>query len=497
MRPICHVRAADTLCRRYEVSSSFSSPLFFVHPGGSLPYNSHTQMLSLILIFICTLLAKCAPHTNVQVASDNSQVGFSVMDLSRPAEPPDPLQNGTGAATPSSYPLVMAYYPDWVDIRPEDVPFHLFDWIDFAFALPTNSMGLTWDNPDSAPEKLHQLVSRAHSCGTKVKLSVGGWTGSKYFSSAVRTQKARDLFANSIYDVYNEFNLDGIDLDWEYPGRGGADGNEIDPDDSSNFLLFLQKLRSVLPADTCITAAVQTVPFMDAQGEPMKDLKPFAALLNWTMLMNYDVWTSSPFPGPNAPMYDGCQNSTQPESNAVAGVQKWTSAGFSSAQLVLGVPSYGYLSSSSAQGLRQRRRARPNRLRNGAPADVKLVGEDGQIMFRELVKQGALVRIPPTDNTSYSTFATFVGAGGFTRSWDGCSGTPYLHSDSAQQTISYDDNESLRMKAEFAKGTGMGGVNMFNADGDTEQRDLIEAIRQGLFACNSNKLVNSRSCQQS
>ena len=112
----------------------------------------------------------------------------------------------------------------------------------------------------------------------------------RYFSSAVRTQEARDLFVNSINDVYNEFKLDGIDLDWEYPGLGGAEGNEVDPNDSSNFLLFLQKLRSVLPAGTCITAAVQTVPFMDARGEPMKDLRPFAALLNWTMLMNYDVW---------------------------------------------------------------------------------------------------------------------------------------------------------------------------------------------------------------
>ncbi|KAG6858490.1 hypothetical protein C0993_005613, partial [Termitomyces sp. T159_Od127] len=74
----------------------------------------------------------------------------------------------------------MAYYPDWVDdsFRPEDIPCNLFDWIDFAFALPTDSMDLTWDNPDSAPEKLRRLVSRAHSCGAKAKLSIGGWTGS-------------------------------------------------------------------------------------------------------------------------------------------------------------------------------------------------------------------------------------------------------------------------------------------------------------------------------
>ncbi|KAG6880383.1 hypothetical protein C0992_007794 [Termitomyces sp. T32_za158] len=348
----------------------------------------------------------------------------------------------------------MAYYPDWVDdsFRPEDIPCNLFDWIDFAFAVPTDGMDLTWDNPDSAPDKLRRLVSRTHSCGAKAKLSIGGWTGSKYFSSAVRTARSRTLFAKSILHVFNDFHLDGIDLDWEYPGRGGASGNQVHPDDSNNFLLFLQLLRSVLPAGTCITAAVQTVPFMDAHGEPMKDLKPFAALLNWTMLMNYDVWDSSPLPGPNAPMYDACQNSTQPESNAASGVQKWTSAGFSVTQLVLGVPSYGYLSSSSVQGLRQRRKARPKHSKKGSSgADARLVGEDnsgqGQIMFRKLVEQGALVRVPSTDDTDKSSYSSFVGARGFMRSWDACSSTPYLHSNSAQQTVSYDDPESLAMKA--------------------------------------------------
>ncbi|KAG6873729.1 hypothetical protein C0995_011548 [Termitomyces sp. Mi166 len=397
------------------------------------------------------------------------------------------FENGTGAApTPLSYPLVMAYYPDWVDdsFRPEDIPCNLFDWIDFAFALPTDNMELTWDDPDSAPEKLRHLVSRAHSCGTKVKLSIGGWTGSKDFSFVVRDRETRALFAKHILKVLNEYNLDGIDLDWEYPGREGADGNQVNPDDSNNFLLFLQTLRSVLPLGTCITAAVQTVPFIDAHGEPMKDLTPFAALLNWTMLMNYDVWGSSSFPGPNAPIYDGCRNSTQPESNAAAGVQKWISAGFSVAQLVLGVPSYGYLSSSSAQGLRQRRRVRLQHSRNGG-SDVKLAGEDnseqGQIMFRQIVEQGALVRGPRTDNTSQS-ISTFVPARGFKRYWDRCSGTPYLHSNSAQQTVSYDDPGSLAMKARFVSCVGMLGVNMFDTHGDTEEGDLIEAIRKGLVS---------------
>ncbi|KAG6833883.1 hypothetical protein H0H87_007894 [Tephrocybe sp. NHM501043] len=382
----------------------------------------------------------------------------------------------------------MAYFPDWVDdsFRPEDIPCFRFDWVDFAFAVPTENMDLAWDDPDTGPDKLTRLVTRCHECGTKVKLSVGGWTGSKHFSSVVRTSERRLLFANNVMSVFNQFKLDGIDLDWEYPGREGADGNQVHPEDSENFLSFIRSLRSILPAGTCITAAAQTVPFTDSYGKPMEDLSQFAAVLNWTMLMNYDVWDSSPTPGPNAPMYDACKNSSQPESNAVAAVEKWTAAGFPASQLVLGLPAYGYLSSSSAKSLRQRRDRRWLLSQNDttpSSSSVRLVGEDtngqGQIMFRELVKQGALILERPAN---VSSPATFIGAGGFRRYWDSCSGTPFLRSPSVEQVVAYDDPESLAMKTEFAACVGMLGVNMFDTHGDTEEGDLTSTMRNA-FKC--------------
>lgn len=77
-------------------------------------------------------------------------------------------------------PLLMAYYPDWVgeDFPPENVDFSRFDWIDFAFAVPDSKFQLEWDEED-APELLSRLVTVAHAAGTRVKLSIGGWTGSK------------------------------------------------------------------------------------------------------------------------------------------------------------------------------------------------------------------------------------------------------------------------------------------------------------------------------
>ena len=101
--------------------------------------------------------------------------------------PPIDLTPGTGnssapyVAIPPSKRLVMAYYAGWVGgtFPPEKVDFKRFDWIDFAFAVPDASYGLTWDDAKNAPDLLRRLVVEAHAKGAKVKLSLGGWTGSK------------------------------------------------------------------------------------------------------------------------------------------------------------------------------------------------------------------------------------------------------------------------------------------------------------------------------
>ena len=50
--------------------------------------------------------------------------------------------------------------------------------------------------------------------------------------------------------------------------------------------------------------------------------------------------TASSTPGPNAPLSDGCGNSTQPLANAYAAVASWTSAGMPANQIPLGVPAW-------------------------------------------------------------------------------------------------------------------------------------------------------------
>lgn len=157
-----------------------------------------------------------------------------------------------------------------------------------AFAVPDENFELTFTQGNSK-DLLHRVVAAGHSQGRRVKLSIGGWTGSAHFSRAVSTVSGRSKLCRSMVQAYHEFDLDGIDIDWEYPNQTGA-GNEHSPDDTGNFLKFLKQLRKKLPPSARITAATQMWPFAGKDGQPLGDVSQFARVLDWVLLMNYDVW---------------------------------------------------------------------------------------------------------------------------------------------------------------------------------------------------------------
>jgi GH18 family chitinase len=106
----------------------------------------------------------------------------------------------------------------------------------------------------------------------------------------MKTDTGRQAFVNDITTVYAMYDLDGIDIDWEYPSQQGDQSNYVDRDDTVHFLEFLKLLRANLPPPARISAAVQTTPFADANGYPMDDVREFAAVLDWFLIMNYDAW---------------------------------------------------------------------------------------------------------------------------------------------------------------------------------------------------------------
>jgi chitinase len=369
--------------------------------------------------------------------------------------------------------MTLGYYPDW---SVWTFPVSQLDWskldvVDFAFAIPNADFALEFTQYNSI-ETLQQLVAAGHSAGKRVRLSIGGWTGSVYFSAAVSSESNRMTFANNIASVYNQYSLDGIDIDWEYPGVLGSGSNGVSSSDTANFLLFLNTLRATLPSDAFISAATQVWPFADENGSPSTDVSGFAKVLDWITVMNYDIWGSSDTPGPNAPLSDACGTSTQPLANAYAAVASWTTAGMPADQIMLGIAAYGYLQNSSANKLRTRRRHL--QARDTVTIYNPNGGTDnGQVNFASLISQGALVR----DDSGI-----WVGAGGFTREWDSCSSTPWLKSWATGQVVTYDDPQSISLKAQFARQAGLRGTSVWEITGDMGPSDwsILSAARSGL-----------------
>ncbi|OLY83937.1 Chitinase A1 [Smittium mucronatum] len=77
----------------------------------------------------------------------------------------------------------------------------------------------------------------------KILISVGGWNGSKDFSTTLSNSHGRKVFLESIVDFIVKYNFDGLELDWEYPVEGGSAGNSRNPKDGENLLSFLTDLR--------------------------------------------------------------------------------------------------------------------------------------------------------------------------------------------------------------------------------------------------------------
>ncbi|KAJ7816130.1 glycoside hydrolase superfamily [Mycena olivaceomarginata] len=144
------------------------------------------------------------------------------------------------------------------------------------------------------------------------------------------------------------YNLDGIDC-WEYPSATKDETqigcNQFSPEDSANFLAFLQTLRSTDGGKSLLlTAAVGIKPFWDSAQPPMAmtNVSEFASVLDHIAIMSYNIWGAwSTAVGPNAPLDDTCELPVNQQGSAVSAVAVWTEAGFPADQITLGVASYG------------------------------------------------------------------------------------------------------------------------------------------------------------
>lgn len=228
-------------------------------------------------------------------------------------EAPDPMDEDH---------IVVAYFTSWSAGTPDP---SLMTHINYAFGHVSDSFSsIKIDNQ----ENLRKLATLKNTNPKlKVLLSLGGW-GSGGFSELCADENHRKNFAADCRRVVDEFGIDGIDIDWEYPGSAVA-GISSSAADPANFVLLLKEIREALPDGHLLTLASGA----SGTGLLFKELLPYVDYIN---IMAYDL--ADP-PKHHAPLF---------RTNLLAGyitasecVEKHLSAGVPADRLVLGIPLYG------------------------------------------------------------------------------------------------------------------------------------------------------------
>ncbi|KAL0956895.1 hypothetical protein HGRIS_003001 [Hohenbuehelia grisea] len=395
--------------------------------------------------------------------------------------------------------IAAAWYAGWhaTDFPLSQVSWAKYSIMTYAFAVPTADPSVISLDP-SDKTLLPKFVAAAHQHNVSASLSIGGWAGSRFFSTSVGSPNNRTAFVKAIVDLAKQYKLDGIDFDWEYPGRQGIGCNVVSANDTTNFLSFLQQLRQdPTGSNLVLSAATAVTPFLDASGHPSSDVSAFASVLDHISIMNYDIWSFwSSGVGPNAPLNDTCAGSSNRNGSAVSAVQAWTNAGIPSHQIVLGVPAYGHSfavepSNAFASGSTTELNSFPSFNASAQPVGDRWDGAPGVDLCGAQQGQGGVFTFWGLIEEGFLNPDGSV-ASGIASRFDECSQTPYVYNQSRQTMVSYDNAQSFTAKGNLVRALNLGGFAVWEAGGDSGDI-LLDAIRTAIASNSSSPFTSSSS----
>ncbi|WP_030442817.1 glycoside hydrolase family 18 protein [Actinoplanes subtropicus] len=337
------------------------------------------------------------------------------------------------------------------------------DWqTPFSAELSVDGVGDVAGQPIAG--NLHQLAElKAKNPKLRVLISLGGWSGSAYFSDAALTDASRKKLVGSCVDLWLKGNLpglapgvaanifDGVDLDWEWPGSDGNAGNVIRPADKHNFTLLAAEFRAQLDRlgksnrkHYDLTAFLPAAPAKIAAGFEGKIFK----YLDFGTVQGYDYhgsWESRT--NQQSSLFVPAGAPDNPDFSADNAINAWIKNGAPRQQLVLGLPYY-------SQGW------------TGVTG-----GGDGRFEPATGPAQGVFA-------AGTEDYKTVKNLPGFKLYRDWRAGNSWLFDGTTYWT--YDDPAQLLQKTFYIRAKGLGGAMMWSLDGDDDNASLTKAVNLGL-----------------
>ena len=232
--------------------------------------------------------------------------------LPMPTETATPEPTMTPTPPPAPF-RIIAYATEGV--VESVIPYDKLTHINYAFLTPQEDGTF---NLLPTAGKLAQIVKKGHETNVKVLISVGGWGWDQQFETLAANPQSRAAFVQNLKAFVDQFQLDGADIDWEYPDAGQS---------SKNFLALIQELRLALPDKLLTTAVV-------SYGEHAAGIHPDSIAL---------------FDFVNVMTYDGRDHGTMEQYEK--GLAYWSDHGVTKEKIVMGIPFYAHVKDSSVAGV--------------------------------------------------------------------------------------------------------------------------------------------------
>lgn len=295
---------------------------------------------------------------------------------------------------------------------------------------------LTVDNTNDSLAITRLVALKKTNPQLKIILSLGGWGGCKTCSAVFNTESGRLEFAQSVLQLFKEYHVDGLDLDWEYPAIESLPGHQFLPEDRSNFTYLINTLRETVGPDYELSFAAGGFRDFLVNSVEWSKVMP---LVNYVNMMTYDLVNgNSKRTGHLTSLYSTPEQS---ESTDHA-VMYLDSIGVPMQKVVIGLAFYGRLFSGvdpENNGLYQRGKF------------------SGYVNYKDLEK-------------------TLSAGAGYQQYWDTKAKAPYAYNSATKTFATFDSMRSVYEKTKYAKARNLGGVMFWELSGDKESGGLLDMI---------------------
>ena len=239
------------------------------------------------------------------------------------------------------------------------------------------------------------------------------------FSALAKNEEYRKKFAEDCLAFIKNWGIDGIDLDWEFPGISWS-GHASDPAvDVQNHVLLMKQLRETLGSSYTLTYAGYVKDKQNnSTGSKYIDISAVDPYIDFVNIMSYDMDAA-----PNA---HSALSDNRAYWDCERAVNSYINAGISPQKLVLGVPFYGRHAFS---------------------------GSSAAMSYRTILSLGSDYKI---DN------------------WDNIANVPYVTKNGIY-FCSYDNPKSFSIKADWLNAKKMKGMMYWNSGQDDARSSLARA----------------------